>query len=62
MRDPDIDRRTSSKSRSAWVRVKPGLVNLTDIWTPAKAINDDHDTYPIMHPFSVVPVEDLETK
>ena len=40
---------------------------LTDIWTPDKAINDDHDSY-ICHvsmqpcPSSVVPVEDLETK
>ena len=39
---------------------------LTDIWTPDKAINDNHDAYAMYSmqpcPSSVVPVEDLETK
>ena len=48
MQDQDMDRSSNSKSRSSWVGVNlnSGLTHeLTDIWTPDKDINDDHDTY-----------------
>ena len=41
-----VDRSSSSKSRSASLgRCKTWTHELTDIWTPDKAINDDNDTY-----------------